>query len=112
MKHFFSMRRLEQAVFRLRLPILLVLAALTAAMGYFALQLRMDAGFEKQMPANHEYIRTFQQYRNEVLGANRLNVVLKARHGRIWTKDGLSRLSDLTQAVMFLPNINRLGVQS
>jgi predicted RND superfamily exporter protein len=112
MKHFFSMRRLEQAVFRLRLPILLVLAALTAAMAYFALQLRMDAGFEKQMPANHEYIRTFQQYRNEVLGANRLNVVLKARHGSIWTKDGLTRLNDLTQAVMFLPNINRLGVQS
>ncbi|MRV71795.1 MMPL family transporter [Duganella sp. FT92W] len=81
-------------------------------MGWFAWQLRMDAGFEKQMPASHEYVQTFQQYRNDVLGANRLNVVLKARKGSIWTKAGLARLNDVTQAVMFLPNINRLGVQS
>ncbi|MBY0239559.1 MAG: MMPL family transporter [Burkholderiaceae bacterium] len=81
-------------------------------MGWFALQLRMDAGFEKQMPSSHEYVQTFQQYRNDVLGANRLNVVLKARQGTIWTRAGLTRLNDLTQAVTFLPSINRLGVQS
>ena len=33
-----------------RAPILIALAALTLAMGWFALQLRMDAGFDKQMP--------------------------------------------------------------
>lgn len=112
MKDLLSMRRLEQAAFRWRGPILLLLAAITFVMAYFALHLRMDAGFDKQMPANHEYIKTFQQYQNDVLGANRLTVVLKARHGSIWTKDGLSRLSELTQAVMRLPNINPLGVQS
>ncbi|MFT2675448.1 hypothetical protein, partial [Escherichia coli] len=42
----------------------------------------------------------------------RLNIVLRARHGSIWTRDGLTRLNAMTQAVMFLPNINRLGVQS
>lgn len=112
MKRFFSLRTIEELVFRWRLPILAALLLLTAAMGWFAWQLRMDAGFEKQMPASHEYVQTFQQYRNDVLGANRLNVVLKARKGTIWTKAGLARLNDVTQAVMFLPNINRLGVQS
>ena len=58
-----------------------VLAVFTAVMALFALQLRMDAGFEKQMPVGHEYIQTFQTYRDDLLGANRLNIVVKARKG-------------------------------
>jgi predicted RND superfamily exporter protein len=112
MDRYFNLRRFEEVVFRLRIPILFALIVLTAAMAFYARQLRMDAGFEKQMPTHHEYVQTFQQYRNDVLGANRLTVVLKARHGTIWTRAGLARLYDLNQAVMFLPNVNRLGVQS
>nr|WP_241019484.1 efflux RND transporter permease subunit [Burkholderia sp. Ac-20345] len=81
-------------------------------MAVFALQLRMDAGFEKQMPIGHEYIRTFQQYRNDLLGANRITVVVRAKHGSIWTPDGLTRLYKVTQAVTYLPNVDRIGVRS
>ncbi|MBL0393879.1 MMPL family transporter [Ramlibacter monticola] len=88
------------------------MAAITAVMGWFALQLRMEAGFDKQMPLHHEYTATFQQYRNDTLGANRLNIVVKARQGEIWTKAGLQRLYEVTQAVTFLPNVDRVGVQS
>ena len=104
--------RLEAFFFTHRKPVLVALVALTAVMGFFALQLRMDAGFEKQMPIGHEYIRTFLEYRGDVLGANRLNIVVKARKGKIWTPDGLTRLYEVTQAVTFLPNVERLGVQS
>ncbi len=106
------LRWLEDLCFRFRHAILVLLALFTALMGYFALQLRMDAGFEKQMPIGHEYIQTFNQYRDDVLGANRLNIVVKAREGSIWTPAGLERLYEVTQAVSFLPNIDRLGVQS
>nr|WP_213954663.1 efflux RND transporter permease subunit [Variovorax sp. dw_954] len=104
--------RLEDFFFTRRKPLLIALALLTAVMGVLASQLRMDAGFEKQMPIGHEYIRTFQQYRNDVLGANRLNIVVKARNGSIWTPAGLKRLYEVTQAVTFLPSVERLGVQS
>ncbi|MCK2086803.1 efflux RND transporter permease subunit [Thauera aromatica] len=106
------LRWLEDLCFRFRRSILVLLALFTALMGYYALQLRMDAGFEKQMPIGHEYIQTFNQYRDDVLGANRLNIVVKAREGSIWTPAGLERLYEVTQAVSFLPNIDRLGVQS
>lgn len=102
----------ERLVFSNRKIILVALMVLTAVMAYFASQLHMDAGFEKQMPLDHEYIQTFKKYRDDVLGANRLTVVVKARHGDIWTKEALQRLYDVTQAVMSLPNINRLDVQS
>jgi predicted RND superfamily exporter protein len=104
--------RLERFFFAHRAATLGVLLAFTALMGWFAVQLRMDAGFEKQMPTGHEYIKTFQEYRNDLLGANRLNIALKARKGDIWNQAALTRLYELTQAVTFLPNIERLGVQS
>jgi len=107
-----SVQRIQALVFSGRRLILVVLACFTLAMGWFASQLRMDAGFDKQMPVGHEYIATFKEYRNDVLGANRLNVVVKARRGTIWTPAGLKRLYDVTQAVSFLPNVERLGVQS
>lgn len=106
------LRLLEAVCFRFRGTILVALMLFTALMGYFALQLRMDAGFEKQMPIGHEYIQTFDKYREDVLGANRLNFVVKARSGDIWTQAGLERLYEVTQAVSFLPNVDRLGVQS
>jgi uncharacterized protein len=105
-------KRLEEFVFRHRAAVLASLLAFTALMAVFAAQLRMEAGFEKQLPIGHEYVRTFQQYRDKLFGANRLTVVVKVRHGSIWTKPALKRLYEVTQAVIFLPNVERLGVQS
>ncbi|MXK61451.1 RND family transporter, partial [Burkholderia pseudomallei] len=104
--------RLEKFFFGHRAIVLAAIGLFTAAMAVFAVQLRMDAGFEKQMPIGHEYIRTFQQYRNDLLGANRITVVVKARKGPIWSKDGLTRLYKVTQAVTYLPNVDRIGVRS
>lgn len=94
------------------MAVLVSIGLFTAVMAFFAVQLRMDAGFEKQMPIGHEYIQTFQKYRSDLLGANRITVVVRARKGSIWTKEGLTRLYKVTQAVTYLPNVDRIGVQS
>lgn len=104
--------RLEWFLFGHRVLVLTAIGIFTAVMAVFAVQLRMDAGFEKQMPIGHEYIETFQKYRNDLFGANRITVVVRARHGSIWTAQGLGRLYDVTQAVTYLPNVDRLGVES
>ncbi|MES2017746.1 MAG: MMPL family transporter [Pseudomonadota bacterium] len=91
---------------------MVALLGLTMVMGYLGSQLRMEAGFEKQLPANHPYVETFHTYRDDVMGANRLNIVVRARSGKIWSAAGLKRLYQVTQAVTFLPNVERLGVQS
>lgn len=105
-------QRLETFFFNRRFVVLCILALLTVVMGVFGIRLKMEAGFEKQMPVGHEYIETFEKYRGELFGANRLTVVVKARNGTIWNKDALARLYDVTQAVIYLPNVDRLGVQS
>jgi hypothetical protein len=107
-----ALMALERFAFARRVLVLAVLAAFTLVMGFFALTLRMQAGFEKQMPIGHEYIQTFNQYRAQLFGANRLTFAVRATDGKIWTKEGLTRLYDVTQAVSSLPNVDRLGVQS
>ncbi|MGF6933750.1 putative RND superfamily exporter protein [Paraburkholderia sp. UCT70] len=105
-------KTLERVFFGYRAAVLVSIVLFTAVMAFFAVQLRMDAGFEKQMPIGHEYIQTFQKYRSDLLGANRITVVVRARKGPIWTKEGLTRLYKVTQAVSYLPNVDRIGVQS
>jgi len=107
-----ALAALERFVFGRRLLVLTVLAAFTLLMGFFALQLRMTAGFEKQMPVGHEYVKTFEQYRSQLFGANRLTIAVRSIDGTIWTKQGLTRLYDVTQAIMSMPNVDRVGVQS
>lgn len=104
--------RIEQWLFSHRLLTLAGLALFTLGMAWFAVQLRMEAGFEKQLPIGHEYIETFETYRNDLLGANRLTVVVKARQGTIWSQAGLKRLYDVTQALIFLPSVSRSSVRS
>ncbi len=104
--------RLEGALFAHRALTLAAMVALTAVMGVFAAQLRMSAGFDKQLPQGHEYIQTFQQYRDQVFGANRVIVVVRAKSGDMWNAAFLRKLNDVTQAVMFLPGIDRRTVNS
>ena len=103
---------LERFFFRNRLGTLLVLALITLVMAIFATQLRMSAGFDKQLPQQHPFIKTFNQYRGDLFGANRIIVVLHAKNGDIWNRDALARLHDLTQTLFFMPGIDRRTVTS
>jgi len=103
---------LENLVFRHRVPILIAIGAVTVVMGYFATQLRMDAGFEKQLPREHEYIQTFLEYRDRLFGSNRVIFVLRAKQGDVWTQPFLAKLKALTDDVFFLPGVDRRTVTS
>ncbi len=103
---------LEAWLFSRRKLTLGFFAVLTAFAAVFASQLRMEAGFEKQLPTNHEYIKTFNQFRDQLFGANRITVVLHARHGDLWNADALKRLLDLTEAISSMQGVNRASVTS
>ena len=103
---------LERFFFRHRLSTLAVLALVTLVMAGFASQLRMSAGFDKQLPQQHEFIQTFNKYRDVLFGANRVIVVLHAKNGDIWNTQAMTRLYDLTQTLFFMPGIDRRTVTS
>ncbi|MFK7955268.1 MAG: RND family transporter [Lysobacterales bacterium] len=103
---------LEQLVFGARVPLLLVFALITGVMAYFAAELRVDAGFKKQLPLQHEYMQTFLDYESEYGGANRLLVAVMADDGDMFTPEVFSAIEGITDAVFFVPGVNRASVRS
>jgi predicted RND superfamily exporter protein len=109
------MSRLERFtvwMFRHRTPLVGTFAALTLVMAYFASQLRVDASFNKSLPLDHEYIRTFTKHQRDVGGANRVLVALMVEQGEIFTKEFFIELKRVTDEVTFLPAVDRPQVQS
>jgi len=106
------LNRVEDAVFKLRIPILLLLLLLTLVTGYYAAQLRFDAGFIKQLPTDHPFIETFREYRDKLPPPNTIIIGVHPREGSIWTVDAMRKLNEVTDAVFFLPGVYRGSVQS
>ena len=103
---------LERIIFGSRGAIIIFFALITAAMLYGASQLRVDAGFKKQVPLEHEYMQTFLDYETEFGGANRLLVAVMAKDGNMFTEDFLQTISDVTDDVFFTDGVNRASVRS
>jgi predicted RND superfamily exporter protein len=104
--------RLEEFVFRRRPFIISAFILVTAAMAWLASDLRVEASFSKLLPLEHEYIQTFNEYRAEFGGADRVLVALMVKEGDIFTEDYFSRLEALTDAVFFIPGVDRAHVYS
>jgi predicted RND superfamily exporter protein len=104
--------KLAAWIFRHRTALVIGFAALTAVMAVFASQLRVDASFNKSLPLEHPYIRTFTKYQSEFGGANRVLVALMVREGDIFTAPFFTQLKRSTDEVTFLPAVDRTQVQS
>lgn len=103
---------LERLLFGHRRIVLAAFAVATLVMAWAALQLRIDAGFQKLLPRRHPFVQTFLRYADEFGGANRLLIALRARDGDIFTSEFFGRLKALTDEVFFLPGVNRPTVES
>jgi uncharacterized protein len=106
-------RTLEHWVFGRRVPILVVLALVTAVLGGLAVHgLRLDTRFTKQLPLSHEYMRTYLRHQEEFGGANRVLVAVIARDGNMFTPGFFKALKLATDEVFFIPGVDRARVQS
>jgi len=105
----------EPIVFGRRPRTLLVLGIMTLFMGWQASQLKLDTGFEKQLPLGHPYIKVFKQYQQEFGGANTVLFALTLKpgvEGDIYTPEFMATLKALTHAVFFTPGMDRPRVSS
>ncbi|TQV79030.1 efflux RND transporter permease subunit [Denitrobaculum tricleocarpae] len=104
--------KIENVVFGNRKIILGLFLLATIFMAYQTSLLRIDAGFEKQLPLKHPYMQTFVEHKEEFGGANRLLIAVRAKEGDIFTPDFFSTMKAVTDEVFFLPGVNRSTVRS
>lgn len=103
---------LERIIFGARPVVLLVFAIITVLFAVAASQLRIDAGFRKQLPLEHEYMKTFLDYEVEFGGANRIFVALVDKSGNMFNKEFFTSLEAATEAVKAINEVDNARVRS
>ncbi|MGK2915583.1 MAG: RND family transporter, partial [Porticoccaceae bacterium] len=101
-----------RVMFGNRLLILVFFAALTAFTGYKALDLRVDAGFEKLLPLKHDYIQTLVKYQGDFGTGNQIIVALIQKEGTIFNPEFFKALRAASDEVFFLQGVARATVTS
>ena len=103
---------LEKLIFGNRALVLGIFAVITLGVLFAASQLRIDAGFRKQLPLKHEYMQTFVDYEVEFGGANRVFVALMDKSGNMFNKEFFAALEGATEAVKAIPEVDNARVRS
>ncbi|MEL0083429.1 MAG: MMPL family transporter [Gammaproteobacteria bacterium] len=97
---------------RHRLPLLGLFLLITLLLGYHATFLRMEPGFDKSIPANHEYVETYDEYGPVFGGANVVIVALIQKQGNIFNPDFFTRLEQATEDLLLTTGVDRSSTMS
>ena len=106
------LQKIEDFFFKFRTAILLSFVVLTIVMGYFAVQIKMDAGFLKQLPQNHSFVKTYFEYSDDLSGTNSITVAFRTTEGDIFNKEYFEKLYELNRTIRYLPGVNQGSMQS
>jgi len=103
---------MEKILFSKRPWVIVFFVIVTLFMFSSALKLKVDAGFSKLLPLQHEYMQTFTKHRLEFGGANRILVALIAKEGDMFTPEFFDALKQATDDVFFIEGVDRTRVTS
>ena len=95
----------EQLIARRKI-VLGVVAVATLIFAAFALQLDLITRFDEQLPQDHEFIETHNQYAKEVGGANTLQIMLEVKEGTIFTRETLAKVFEMTKRLDTIYGVN------
>lgn len=105
---------IERLVFNNRLAILLLCLVLTLVLGVLSWQVRLNASFEKTIPASHPYIVNYLAHKNALTGLfpNAVRIAVATSEGTIFTAEYMERLRRLSDELFLLPGVDRPFMKS
>lgn len=101
---------LEKIIFGNRAIVLAVFSLITVLMLFAASQLKIDAGFRKQLPLNHEYMKTFIDYEREFGGTNRILIAVVDKRNDMFNAEFMSALEGVSNEISNIKDSNGMGV--
>ena len=102
----------ERAVFRNRIIVLVAFILATLFLGYQSSQLKLDAGFTKNIPLEHEYMLNYMKHRKDFGGANSILVSVCDKDGNIFNQTFFDTLKDVHDQLFFINGVDRSLVKS
>ena len=103
----------ERLIFGHRKMVLALFTLATLFFAYHAVQIRMEASFQKMIPQAHPYSQNFLKHFDALrpLG-NVLRVVVTNKQGDIYNSDYLETLHKASDAVFYIPGVDRGNLKS
>lgn len=104
--------KLEKFLFRQRILVVIVFAIMTVLLGYQASNIHLDASFNKNIPLNHEYMKTYVKHSRDFGGANSIYISVCDEKGDIFNPNFFTTLKSVHDQLFFIPGVNRTLVSS
>jgi len=104
--------KVESVVFNNRIVVMMVFLVATIFLAYQASLLRLDAGFTKNIPLNHEYMKTYIKHKENFGGANNILVSVCDKNQTIYNQAFFDTLKDVHDQLFFIDGVNRSLVVS
>ena len=96
---------IEHLVFSNRKLVVALFAIATVFLGFQASQMRLDAGFEKNIPLNHEYMKTYIEHRQDFGGANNILVSVCDKNDDIFNQNFFDTLKNVHDQLFFINGV-------
>ena len=104
--------RLGAKLLKNRRPVTSIAVFFTAIMAYQALGMQMTTAFNDLLPYRHPFVQVHFKFAQQFGGANNVNIMLKVEHGDVFTKEVLTKIYDMTQAVDRITGVNHDQIAS
>lgn len=104
--------RLEVGIFRHRKFFLSLFLLVTVGLFYQATQIKLDAAFTKNIPLNHEYMKTYLKHQKDFGGANNILISVCDANGDIFNAEFFGALKSVHDKLFFIPGVDRIQVKS
>ena len=105
-------RSSEAAIFGHRKLVVTIFALITIVLLFMASQLKLDAGFEKNIPLEHEYMLNYMKHRADFDGANSVLVSVCDTSGNIFNTQFFDTYKNVHDDVFFINGVERSLVVS
>ncbi len=105
-------KSLEKFLFKQRALVIGVFTAITLVLGYQASNIHLDASFNKNIPLNHEYMKTYVKHSDDFGGANSIYISVCDKNGDIFNPEFFEALKSVHDQLFFIPGVNRTLVSS
>ncbi|MCC4116700.1 MMPL family transporter [Aromatoleum toluclasticum] len=103
----------ERVLFNNRVAVVVLCVIVTVVLGYQALGLRLNAGFEKMIPTKHPYIINYLENRGQLAGlGNTLRIAVEAKTGTVFDADYLDTLRKINDELFLYPGVDRPYMKS
>lgn len=103
----------ERFLFNHRVAVLIVCAMASVLLAWQATGLRLNASFEKMIPASHPYIVKYQEHQHDLRGlGNAVRIAVEHVGGSIYDADYMERLRRISDEVFLIPGVDRAAMKS